>query len=277
MSYIPPEDAFSISRVDPNVIMESDLSNTFLPDDTNQPTPTIFLQQGPQDEVPISIIDVFSNDNLLEFSDSGVNPRPFSPPHVPPQGGTLPPDAVKPFPQTTSFNALPQSTSYAFDGTYVPPLSHPSASNITGSSSAALDGGEETSLFGAQNISMTMPSGPALAPAPVFSSSSSLNFANPVSVAPMFGWPTGAHSPVVRAWDATVPSMARTTTDTAFVRAEPRQVPVPRCSCYRRQPLVRVDDTIEWVRPDVMKVVLYFNFSWNAEAEAHSSWEPRDA
>jgi hypothetical protein len=42
-------------------------------------------------------------------------------------------------------------------------------------------------------------------------------------------------------------------------------------------PLVRVDDTIEWVRPDVMKMVLYFNWSAHAEAEAHDSWEPRGA
>jgi hypothetical protein len=38
--------------------------------------------------------------------------------------------------------------------------------------------------------------------------------------------------------------------------------------------LVRVDDAIEWVRPDVMKMVLYFNWSPNAEAEAHESWDP---
>ena len=131
--------------------MESDLNNTFLPsDDTNQSSPLfVFPQQGPprgpQDEVPISINGVFSNNNLSNFSDSGsgVNLRPS--PHVPPHGGTLPPDAVRPFPQTTSFNPLPQSTFYAFDGTYAPPLSHPSASNLTGSSSAALDAREETS------------------------------------------------------------------------------------------------------------------------------------
>jgi len=260
--------------------MDSVLANAFPPsDDINDPSPIFILpRQGPQNEVPIHFDDLFSNDDFINFWDSGVDPRPLSPPHVPPQGGTLPPDVVRPFPLTTSFNALPHSALDVFDGTSAP-LSHPSASNLAGSSSAVLDAGQ-TSFFGTQNISMPLPSEPALAPAPgssSSSSSSSLNSMNPVSVDPTFGWPTGALNPVVRAWDATAPSMARANTTTAFVRAEPRQVPVPRCSCYRRQPLVRVDDTIEWVRPDVMKMVLYFNFSWNAEAKAHSSWEPHDA
>jgi hypothetical protein len=68
---------------------------------------------------------------------------------------------------------------------------------------------------------------------------------------------------------------AATTTADASVRAEPRQVPVSRCTCCKRvHPLVRVNDTIEWVRPDVMKMMLYFNWSQNADAEAHESWEP---
>lgn len=264
--------------------MDSVLVNSFpLSDDVIDPSPSLILpQQGPQNEVPIHFDDLFSNDDYIEFWDSGVEPRPFSPPHVPPQGGTLLPDAVRPFPQTTSSNALPNSALNAFDGTYAP-LSYPPASNLAGSSSAVLDAGEQTSFFGffgTQNISTPMPSESSLALAPAqSSSSSSLNSMDPVSAAgPTFGWPTtGALNPVVRAWDATAPSMARANTASTFVRAEPRQVPVPRCSCYRHQPLIRVDDTIEWVRPDVMKMVLYFNFSWNAEAEAHSSWEPHDA
>ena len=259
--------------------MDPVLANTLLPsDDINHPSPSFILpQQGPLDEVPISFDDLFSNDDFLRILDSGVNLSPFSPHDVPPQGGTFPQDVVRPFPQIAGFNALPQSALDTFDGTYAP-LSHPTASSLADSSSAALDAGEQLSLFGTQNISIQ--SGPVLALAPVpgssSPSSSSLNLMNPVSVAPTFGWPTGALSPV-RAWDATVPSMARATTATASVRAEPKQVPVPRCSCYRRQPLVRIDDAIEWVRPDVMKMVLHFNFSWNAEAEAHSSWEPHDA
>jgi len=263
--------------------MDSVLANAFLPSNNiDDPSPSFILpQQGPQDEVPICFDDSFSNDDFLRILGSGFE---LSPP-VPPQGGPLPLDVVGPFPQTANFNALPQSTLNTFDGTYAPlsyaPLSHASsASNLASSSSGALDAREQTVPFGTQNISMPMPSGPALAlapgPGPGSSSSSSLNLMDPVSSDPTSGWPTGCTgtpNPAVRAWDAMDPSMARATTATAFVRAEPRQVPVPRCSCYRRQPLVRVDDTIEWVRPDVMKMVLHFNFSWNAEAEAHSSWE----
>jgi len=254
--------------------MDPVLANTFVPSgDINDPSLSFILpQQGPQDpqdEVPISFDDLSTNNDFLKLLGSGFDP--FSP-HVPPQGSPLPPDFVRPFPHSASFNALPQSTLNAFGGTYAP-LSHASASNLAGSNSAALDAGEQVDPFGTQNISMLMPSGPALAPAPGSSSSPSyLNLMDPVSAGPTSAWPTGTLSPVVRARDAMVLSMNRATTATAFVRAEPRQVPVPRCSCYRHQPLVRVDDTIEWVRPGVMKMVVHFNFSWNAEAEAHSSW-----
>ncbi len=66
---------------------------------------------------------------------------------------------------------------------------------------------------------------------------------------------------------------AATGAPTTSASAEPQQV--SRCTCYKRvRPVVRADDTIEWVRPDVMKMVLYFNWSSNAETEAHESWEP---
>jgi len=69
--------------------------------------------------------------------------------------------------------------------------------------------------------------------------------------------------------------VAAPTITTTFARAGPRQVTTscglcPECV----RPLVRVDDTIEWVRPDVIKVVVYFDFSSNGGAEAHSSWSP---
>jgi hypothetical protein len=60
--------------------------------------------------------------------------------------------------------------------------------------------------------------------------------------------------------------------------AVPTQAPVFHCACMQHgHPLVRVDDTVEWVRPDVMKMTVYFNFSPNAAAEAHSCWECRGA
>jgi len=41
----------------------------------------------------------------------------------------------------------------------------------------------------------------------------------------------------------------------------------------RARPLVRVEDRIEWVRHDVMKMTLLFNWSPHAGAEAHESWD----
>ncbi|KAN0127331.1 hypothetical protein V8E53_014855 [Lactarius tabidus] len=40
-----------------------------------------------------------------------------------------------------------------------------------------------------------------------------------------------------------------------------------------RAPLVRVEDQVEWVRPRVLKVTLWLNWSPNAEAEAHDPWD----
>jgi hypothetical protein len=106
--------------------------------------------------------------------------------------------------------------------------------------------------------------------APALALSSSLTWMTSMTPTP---------KPLMRTWDATAASMGPATAAAgASMRTEQRQVPVPRCSCSKRaHPLVRVNDAIEWVRPDVMKMVLYFNFSLNAEAEAHESWEPRGA
>ena len=40
-----------------------------------------------------------------------------------------------------------------------------------------------------------------------------------------------------------------------------------------RAPLVRVEDQVVWVRPHVLKVTLWLNWSPNAEAEAHGPWD----
>jgi hypothetical protein len=48
-------------------------------------------------------------------------------------------------------------------------------------------------------------------------------------------------------------------------RARPRRA--------REVPLVRIEDRIEWVSRDVMKMTLWFNWSPDAEAEAHEGWE----
>ncbi|KAH8989075.1 hypothetical protein EDB92DRAFT_896484 [Lactarius akahatsu] len=48
----------------------------------------------------------------------------------------------------------------------------------------------------------------------------------------------------------------------------------PRRPSFRRDPLVRVEDQMVWVRQDVLKLTLLLNFSLNADAEAHESWGP---
>ncbi|KAI0250960.1 hypothetical protein BJV78DRAFT_1154749 [Lactifluus subvellereus] len=181
--------------------------------------------------------------------------------------------------QTAILDAPPQSVVHpaiplqsAVDGTYT--LStHPPASFPTSSSSALFGSGERAapSRFSpTQYIPMTS----APAPAPVCSS---LTW----PMAPISGPSTGAPVPVVRPWDVDASARGRGFASAAAGASMPRTVPrravpVDRClCCMRAHPFVRVHDTIEWVRPDVMKMVVYFNWSLNAEAEAHESWEPR--
>lgn len=60
---------------------------------------------------------------------------------------------------------------------------------------------------------------------------------------------------------------SRTSTSTR-VPARPRG---PRTR--PRAPLVRVEDDVVWVRPHVLKVTLWLNWSPNADAEARESWD----
>lgn len=170
-------------------------------------------------------------------------------------------------PQSADFNGFPQSHTHApvtpppttdVSDVKFDPITHPWASHPSSSSFEA----------GIRNVPI-----PMLGLAPALAPSSSLTWMTSMTPTP---------KPLMRTWDASAASMGPATVAAAAsgasMRTEQRQVPVPRCSCSKRaHPLVRVNDAIEWVRPDVMKMVLYFNFSLNAEAEAHESWEPRGA
>ncbi|KAN0127333.1 hypothetical protein V8E53_014857 [Lactarius tabidus] len=46
----------------------------------------------------------------------------------------------------------------------------------------------------------------------------------------------------------------------------------PRTRGPRTVPLVRVEDEVVWVRPHVLKVTLWLNWSPNADAQAHEPW-----
>jgi len=65
------------------------------------------------------------------------------------------------------------------------------------------------------------------------------------------------------------PGVAGPTTANANAR-RPKRVRPRRA---REVPFVRVEDRIEWVSRDVMKMTLWFNWSPNAEDEAHEAWE----
>lgn len=185
---------------------------------------------------------------------------------------------------TPQLNTLPQSNAHAAFAPQLPvdvfnntsfTVTHSSASYPSGSSPATfenLNGELEQPPFsGIQNVPIPMTSGPVPSSL-ASSSSSSLTWMTPI---------IHNANPVIRPWDTDTTSMGPDTisgpalTSTAPARAEPPQVPISRCTCCKRvHPLVRVDETFEWVRPDVMKMVLYFNWSSNTEAEAHGSWEP---
>ena len=182
---------------------------------------------------------------------------------------------VPPRPESSSLSTNPQlyfhppvdyqPTFDTFDGAY-PLLSQPLSSFLSTSSSTIECGGGERAapLSSIHNIPFPVTAGPA----PVQPSLT--------PVGPISGSPMGASVPIVPM--GTVPTAATPAITTTFAHAEPRQVPTSRGLCPECvRPLVRVDNTIEWVRPDVMKMVVYFNFSSNAEAEAHSSWEHRGA
>ncbi|KAI0250962.1 hypothetical protein BJV78DRAFT_514141 [Lactifluus subvellereus] len=53
----------------------------------------------------------------------------------------------------------------------------------------------------------------------------------------------------------------------------PMQVLPDHAPGRRPHPLVRIDDCIEWVSPNVMKMTLWFNWSPNADAKAHEPWD----
>ena len=166
---------------------------------------------------------------------------------------------------------IPQSP---FDGTYsLPGPTHPSAWPGPGSTFYGGGGGgceQAAPAVAVPSISGTVPitmMDPAAAP---FSSSSTTHH---VTV-PTSGSPAGAHMPVVRPWTAAPTGACQC--PRAAVPPPPPPIPTPFCRCHlRAHPLVRVDDMIEWVRPDLMRMSVWFNWSLDADAEAHESWERR--
>jgi hypothetical protein len=71
-------------------------------------------------------------------------------------------------------------------------------------------------------------------------------------------------------------ALAQRTADTGPVRTSTsrrRVRPFPDPRRAREVPYVRVKDRIEWVRRDLMKMTLWFNWSLDAEVEAYEPWD----
>jgi hypothetical protein len=156
-----------------------------------------------------------------------------------------------------------------FDGTYslqiYPSAWHPAAAGPGSSAIYASGGGSQAALAG----------GPAPVP--------SMMTAGTVPMAPFSSTPSrspaGTRMPiVVLPWGAAPTGASCARTAGPPPPRAPVPTPTPFCRCHlRAHPLVRVDDMIEWVRPDLMRMSVWFNWSPTADAEAHESWEQRRA
>jgi len=217
-------------------------------------------------DVPFDLGD-FGLDLDLDLESLGLPPPQFGPQTA----------ICAPTPPITHPTLTPQRTLGLPDGGYA----HPSTSLPAGSSAAVINLRDLGLHFDNPNIPtgpIPMTSGVAPAMASALPPLSFFSSANPVT--PIFGSPSGAPTQIVQPWNAPAgSSMGRATAAPApFAYAGPGQAPIFHCACVQHgHPLVRIHDIVEWVRPDVMRMIVYFNFSPNAADEAHSSWERRDA
>ena len=220
--------------------------------------PTDFFPIFPSQASPTGLQHVPRSQVIGEPQRSSKSPR-----------GPQQPSSSRSFSEPSIYPpVIPQSP---FDGTYsLPGPTHPSAWPGPGSTFYGGGGCEQAApAVAVPSISGTVPitmMDPAAAP---FSSSSTTHH---VTV-PTSGSSASAHMPVVRPWTA-APTGACQCPRAAV--PPPPPIPAPFCRCHlRAHPLVRVDDMIEWVRPDLMRMSVWFNWSLDADAEAHESWERR--
>ena len=187
------------------------------------------------------------------------NVKPFVHSHEPQQ-----PASFGSFPQPVIHPAVaPQSP---FDGTYSL-HSHPSASYPAGPSSSIYGGGGQATFAGGQNVAVAVPSTSGTVPMTMTVPAAATFFSSMHGTVPTSGSPVGARTPVVRPWEAAAA--------TAAGPSVPRAVPTfCRCRRLRPHPFVHVGDKIEWIRPDLMRMDVWFNWSLDAEAEAHEWWGP---
>ncbi|KAH9955168.1 hypothetical protein BC827DRAFT_1238665 [Russula dissimulans] len=311
------ETEHSSSSTRPSSRMSSVPTNsTTSPDKTTHPSSSsAHHQPEPQNTIVPTLLDDLLSDVPMDFDferlNPGVNALLAPPSQVPPYlVNDGPQHQHHMAPETPPiFHALPQPpiplaifpgivhplTFGTFDGLYpLYPFPYPNTVPmpfLASSGAAVFDPGDRAPLSSITNPSIPMVSlaAPPMAPAPGPSSSATQRNPEPER-APVSGLQMDvlAAMPTVAAGNAnatatvTAGSAGAATRSTAagatFAGAGDTRAPVSRCSCcHRVNPLIRVDDTIEWVRPGVMKMVVWFNWTSNAEAEAQESWEAREA
>ncbi|KAH9060483.1 hypothetical protein EDB87DRAFT_1683711 [Lactarius vividus] len=208
--------------------------------------------------------DPFLNSSSQVFPTAGFrNVRPFVRSHIgePQRAGRSSPHGAQ---QPANFGSFPIHPAVGpqspFDGTYSL-QTHPSAW-YPDPSTASYGCGQNMAV---PSTSGTVPM--AMMPPAAASPLSSGRITFPTS-----GSPSGAYPPIVRAWHP-----ATATPAGASARTAPQPTAVATfCRCnLRAVPLVRIDDRIEWVRHDLMRMVVWYNWSLNADNEAHDSWEHR--
>jgi len=267
-----------------------------------------------QNTIVPTLLDDLLSDVPMDFDFERLNPGVDAllapPPQVPHlvNGGPQHQHHMAPeTPPTPIFHVLPQPpiplailpaivhplTFGTFDNLYPSyPFPYPNTVPIpflTSSSAAVFDPGDRAPLSNTANPSIPMASLAAqpMAPAPGPSSSatqwnsgperdpvSGLQMGVPAAMPTVASGNANATA-TVTAGSAGAANSGTAAGATAFAGGGDARAPVSRCSCcHRVNPLIRVDDTIEWVRPGVMKMVVWFNWTSNAEAEAREeSWE----
>jgi len=254
-------------------------NSTKYPDETIHSSSSSTYHQPAQNTVVPTLLDNLFPDVPMDFDFESLNPGidallapPFQVPLHPINGGPqyhIPPET----PPTATFHTLPQPTIPAILPGILQPLTF-----------GTFDPGDRAPLGNTVNpsipmASLTVPSWSVtqVNPEPERGPVSGLQLGVPAGMPTMVPGNANATSTVT----AGGPAAATTSTAVAaFAGASEARAPVSRCSCFHRiNPLIRVDDTIEWVRPGVMKMVVWFNWTPNAEAETQESWEhqPREA
>jgi len=273
---------------------------TTSPDETIHSSSSSTHHQPAQNTVLPTLLDDSFSDVLMDFDFESLNPGvdalhapPAQVPDQPVNGGPqshIPPEnppaaTFRTFPQPTIPPAIlpdiPNPLTFStFDGAYLPyPFAYPNRAPVpflASPSAATFHPGYRASLSNATDFSIPMA---ALAPSWSVTGMNPEPERAPVSGQWMgvpMGMPPVARGNANPASTVTAGGSGAGASGTpAVARAGGAWAPVSHCSCcHRVNPLVRVDDTIEWVRPGVMKMVVWFNWISNAGAEAQESWGP---